>query len=186
MSESKADRLTPLQSAFCLEYAKDFHGTNAAGRAGYTGEYMTLAATASRLLKIDKIKARVAELVQERCMGVDEALARLAEQARSEQTLYLGADGTIDLERMITEGKGHLVKSTKWDKEGRLVVEFEGAQSALDKILKAGGAYKDKGDGHVVNVVMDLDKWKADRKGRLDAIENLDDTESGDGETPNA
>jgi nitric oxide reductase activation protein len=44
------------------------------------------------------------------------------------------------------DSREHLVKGTKWDKDGRLVVEFHDAQSALDKILRAQGAYKDNLD----------------------------------------
>lgn len=167
MSEkpSRADRLTILQSAFCLEYVKDFNGTRAAERAGYTGKDNSLAATSSRLLRTDKVKARVEALVKEKCMGVDEALARLAEQARAEQMLYLGGDGAVDLEGLIAGGKAHLVKGTKWDKDGNLIIEFADTQAALDKILRAGGAYKDNldltSDGEQIKFVVggvDLEK----------------------------
>lgn len=177
---SRADRLTIMQGAFCLEYVKDFNGTRAAQRAGYNGSDKVLAIAACRLLGLDKIKSRISMLVQERCMGVDEALKRLAEQARAEQTIYLCDDGGIDLPRMISEGKAHLVKGTKWDKDGRLIVEFNDPQSALDRILKAGGAYKDKGDSPTVTVAVNLDEWKQERRSRLDEIDQLDDGETQD------
>ena len=49
--------LTDLQRRFCEEYAVDWNGTRAARAAGYTGSDATLAATASRTLRIDKVQA---------------------------------------------------------------------------------------------------------------------------------
>jgi hypothetical protein len=74
-----------------------------------------------------EIKARTAE----KAMQADEVLARLAEQARAEYASYLNDDGTVDLQRMIEDGKAHLIKGTKWDRHGNLVVEFHDAQAAL-------------------------------------------------------
>ncbi len=43
-----------------------------------------------------------------------------------------------------------------------------------------------KQDINAAVTIFDQAAWAASRQSRLDAIENLDDTESGDGETPNA
>ncbi len=77
-------------------------------------------------------------------MQADEVLLRLAEQARSEQTAYLQPDGTVDLARMIADGKGHLVKGTKWDnRKGNLTIEFYDAQAALVHLGKHLGVFKE-------------------------------------------
>ena len=52
--------LTPKQENFCREYIIDFAGRSAAVRAGYAPRSAEVAA--SRLLKNDKIQARIAEL----------------------------------------------------------------------------------------------------------------------------
>jgi Phage terminase, small subunit len=57
------ERITGRQDKFCREYIVDYHQTNAALRAGYSRK--SAAVAACRLLKNDKILARVRELQQE-------------------------------------------------------------------------------------------------------------------------
>jgi len=77
-------------------------------------------------------------------MGADEVLVRLAQQARAEYADYLRPDGTVDLEQMLADGKGHLIKGTKWDnRSGKLTVEFYDAQAALVHIGKHLGIFKE-------------------------------------------
>lgn len=76
-------------------------------------------------------------------MGADEVLVRLAQQARAEYALYLCDDGTVDLARLLADGKGHLIKGTKWDRLGNLVVEFYDGQHALELLGKHLGLFKD-------------------------------------------
>jgi phage terminase small subunit len=136
--------LTPKQRAFVEEYLIDFNGTRAAERAGYRGNDGVLAAQASRLLKNVKVADRIAEHFKNRAMSADEVLSRLAEQARADHTQYLEKDGTVDLPRLIMDGKAHLVKSTHWDKDGRLVVKFHDTQSALALIGKHHKLFADR------------------------------------------
>jgi len=77
------------------------------------------------------VQAAIQARIAEKAMSADEVLLRLAEQARGEQIEYLLDDGTVDLDRLIADGKGHLAKGIKWDRAGNLVVEFYDAQSAL-------------------------------------------------------
>lgn len=148
---SRADRLTIMQGAFCLEYVKDFNGTRAAERAGYTGTESSLASMASRLLRTVKVKTKVKDLVNDRCMGVDEALTHLAEQARFDIGPYLDfsddyeVSPKVDFEKMRDDGLTIVIKSIVHTAHG-VKVEFESRQGALDKILRAQGAYKDKLD----------------------------------------
>jgi phage terminase small subunit len=126
-----------------LEYVKDFNGTRAAQRAGYSGSDKVLAITACKLLGLDKVKGRIEALVQDRCMGAHEALTRLAEQARGMHSAYIGSDGSVDLESLIDAGLAHLIKGTKWDRDGNLIVEFYDAQAALVHIGKAHGIFRE-------------------------------------------
>ena len=66
MLQKDGDGLTelkPKQERFCQEYAVDYHGTNAAIRAGY--EQKAAAQQATRLLKNANILARIREIQQE-------------------------------------------------------------------------------------------------------------------------
>lgn len=53
-------RLSEKQETFCQNYVIDFHGTNAAIRAGYAAASASV--TAAKLLVNAKIKARIAEI----------------------------------------------------------------------------------------------------------------------------
>lgn len=157
--------LSPKQRAFVEEYLIDFNGTRAAERAGYGGSDSVLAAQASRLLKNVKIAKQIADHFRTRAMSSEEVLARLAEQARADHSLYLKEDGSIDLPRLIVEGKAHLIKGIRWDSSGRRIVDFYDAQSALSLIGKYHKLFADRmehtgeGGGEIIlRVVYDGDE----------------------------
>ena len=119
---------------FVEEYLRCWNGAEAARRAGYSSKRDKN--TAYSLLACEEIKAAIQERIAETAMSADEVLLRLAEQARSIQAEYLQPDGTVDLETLLADGYGHLVKGTRWDRAGNLIVEFHDAQSALGLIGK--------------------------------------------------
>lgn len=119
---------------FVEEYVRTWNGAEAARRAGYSTN--RAGATASRLLAQEEIKAAIQERIAAVAMSADEVLIRLAEQARSVQAQYLQPDGSVDLEALLADGYGHLVKGTKWDRDGNLIVEFYDAQNALQLLGK--------------------------------------------------
>ncbi len=125
--------LTKKRRVFIEEYIRCWNATEAARRAGYAHPGQQ----GHSLLKIIEITDLIQERIREKAMAADEVLLRLGEQARAEHTEYLLPDGTVDLQRLLADGKGHLVKSTKWDRQGNLVVEWHDAQSALVHIGKA-------------------------------------------------
>lgn len=119
--------LSKKRRVFIEEYLQCWNGTEAARRAGYKFPRRQ----ASYLLSIIDIREAIEKRIAEKAMSADEVLLRLAEQARSEQTKYLTAKGSIDLEGLIEAGKAHLVKGTRWDGKDNLVIEFHDAQAAL-------------------------------------------------------
>lgn len=83
--------LTIRQERFCLEYAKTGNATDAYRKAGYAGtNYSTIAVNASRLLKTDKVKTRLAELANkmasEKIANASEIQERLTRILRMEET----------------------------------------------------------------------------------------------------
>ena len=74
-------RLSPKRRAFISEYLKDFNGTQAAIRAGYSPT--RAANTACDLLKNDIIRQEIDAELEALKMDADEALRLLAEKARS-------------------------------------------------------------------------------------------------------
>lgn len=126
--------LSMKRRAFVEEYLKDFNATQAAIRAGYSER------SASQIghenLNIPEIADKIQRRIDEKAMTADEVLLRLAEQARGEHAAYIRPNGAVDLPRLIKDDKSHLIKGTKWDSSGNLIVEFHDAQSALVQIGK--------------------------------------------------
>lgn len=80
MSEKGTD-LKRKEERFCLEYAVDYNGTAAAKRAGYAEK--SAAKTACRLLKDERVMARIRELQKEQaerlCLSSDLIVIRALE-----------------------------------------------------------------------------------------------------------
>lgn len=117
---------TVRQQLFIDEYLKCWNASEAARRAGYTGDANTVG---PRLLANVGIKETIERRKAELIMSPEEVAARLTEQGRAEYANYFMVDG-FDLERCIADGKGHLIKKIKPTREG-LEIEFHDPQAAL-------------------------------------------------------
>ena len=165
-------RLSAKRRAFVEEYLSCWNASEAARRAGYAHPRRQ----GSRLLSFVDIQALIKARLAEKAMSADEALTRLAEQGRGGWTEYLLEDGSIDLARLLEDGKGHLVKGTKWDRQGNLVVEFYDAQAALVHIGRHHKLFTDRKE---LDLAPDL---KTDAKDKLAQLLNRlapEGTESG-------
>jgi phage terminase small subunit len=137
--------LTDKQKAFIDEYFVDFNATRAAERAGYRGDENTLAATGSRLLRNNKVKVHISERFRSRVMVADEALSRLAVQARFDPGPYLhvrNGEVSIDIEAMRQDGLSHLIKSVVPTQYGTKILDGEQharAIGTLNETLRAFG-----------------------------------------------
>ena len=104
-------------------------------------------------------------------MSADEALAILADQARSDLGDFIDIESMffrINLEKAQEAGKTHLIKKIKdkvvmtSNQDGEetethsLEIELYDAQSALDKVLRVAGKYKDTLDVNVRSYEVDL------------------------------
>jgi len=158
---------------FVEEYLRCWNGAEAARRAGYSSRRG--AVTASNLLACEEIKAAIQERIAETAMSADEVLLRLAEQARSIQAEYLQPDGTVDLEALIADGYGHLVKGTRWDRAGNLIVEFHDAQSALQLIGKHLRLFAEQIEHSGAVGVFDANEWQRKAQEQLAHITELDE-----------
>jgi phage terminase small subunit len=145
--------LTNKQRVFIEEYLATWNATEAARRAGYAYPNVE----GSRLLVNDSIAAEIEARIAEKVMSANEVLVRLAEQARAEQNRYLTPEG-INLEALLRDGKGHLVKGIKETKYGQ-EIEFYDAQAALVHIGKHHGIFTDKVDvNHSGNIGFTADE----------------------------
>jgi phage terminase small subunit len=132
--------LSDKQQIFVEEYLSTWNAAEAARRAGYSEK--TARSQGQRLLTHVDIAEEIKNRVADRAMSADEVLIRLAEQARADQSKYLMPNG-VDMEALIRDGKGHLVKGIKETKYGR-DIEFYDAQAALVHLGKHHGLFADK------------------------------------------
>lgn len=133
--------LSQKQQVWIEEYLQTWNATEAARRAGYAIPRISGVENLSKPALMEEIRRRV----DERAMGADEVLVRLAEQARSEYSVYIDDDGDVDLAAMRRDGKMHLVKKIKPTRYGR-EVEFYDGQTALIQIGKHHQLFTEKLD----------------------------------------
>jgi hypothetical protein len=123
------------------EYLQCWSATEAARRAGYTGKPTSMNSQGSTNLHHPQIAAVIRRRMEEKTMQSDEVLARLDEIARGNITDFLSLTGRgfkIDIRKVLTNDKGHLIKSIK---KGRQGTEIE-LYSALDALTLLGKHYR--------------------------------------------
>jgi len=165
-------RLTNKQRIFVEEYLRCWNATEAAKRAGYSPR--TAYRTGADNIKKPQIEAEIKARIAEKAMSADEVLLRLGEQARAEYAAYLHENGTVDLARMLRDGKGHLVKGTKWDRRGNLIVEFHDTQAAL---VQVGRHLKLFTDSIEHSGQVKIDDYREDLERRLSGLIGRGQTE---------
>lgn len=77
-----SDKLTTKQRLFVEAYLANANGVQAARKAGYVGDENTLAMTASRLIRNDKVSKLINKRIEKAAMTADEWLAEVAALAR--------------------------------------------------------------------------------------------------------
>jgi len=147
------------QQAFVEEYLHDFNATRAAIAAGYSER--TARQIASRLLTKANIQEAIKARIDEKAMGADEVLTRLAGMARSDMGEFLDISSMafqVDLSGAVEKGLTHLIKKVKQrttttlSKDGvetetsDIEIELYDAQAALVHIGKHHKLFTDRVD----------------------------------------
>lgn len=130
--------LSNKQRAFIEEYLSCWNATEAYRRAYPAASTETARRNGHKLLTNTDIKKEIQQRISELAMTADEVLVRLSEQARAEYARYIMADGSINLSKLVADGKAHLVKSVKETRHGTQI-EFVDAQAALIQLAKHHG-----------------------------------------------
>jgi phage terminase small subunit len=173
-------RLTPKQQLFITEYLQCWNGAEAARRAGYSK--VTVRQRAFYLLRQPHIMTAIEQRLSEHIMSADEALARLAQLARTDLSSYLSverdADGQerihLDLARIKREEKGHLIRSVRVSGTNVIRLEFFNTQKILmllaQSLLRASQStpQEQSGDGQ-----MSLADWELLIESRMDDMTRL-------------
>lgn len=133
MENKQQVNLTPKQLRFCIEYLKDFNGTQAAIRSGYSKK--TANEQASRLLANVNIQNQIKENNQKveksNIMDVQEIQERLTQMAR----------GDLDEEVVVVTGDGDGYSSAHVMKKQ---IGAKDQAKALELLGKANGLFVDK------------------------------------------
>lgn len=102
-----------------------------------------------------EVQAAIDDYFHRQEMTPRRAVALLSEKAEFDLTRYMRfvrdedgriTDAWVDAEAIRDDGLGHLVKGTKYDKDGRLLFEFEGSLRPLEDIMRFFGLFTDKTD----------------------------------------
>lgn len=150
-------KLTNRQRRFIDEYLISWNASDAARRAGYTGE---AAKIGSRLLTYVDIQIAIHERLEESAMKADENLKRIADQSRLNLTDFviektkdlfdkegnvIGSVQVFELNWEELKKRGHLIKSITNTQWGPRIEAYDG-QAALFKIGTALGALTERVD----------------------------------------
>lgn len=176
MVQTGAVGLTAMQRVFVEEYLRCWNAAEAARLAGYSEK--DAKSRGYRLLKRAEVQAVIRERLQEKAMGSDEVLARLAEQARGSVGDYLVVEGEegkeqvrFDLVKLVKEGKGHLLRAVTVNK---VRIEFYNAQAALELLAKHQGLFREqKAQDEESSGTISLAEWEEmveERMARVSAL----------------
>lgn len=137
-------KLTDKQQAFINYYVQSFNATDAARKAGYKGNDITLASVGYENLRKPHIKEQIDALMGELVMSANEALYELGQIARLDISDFLEFQPGIrkpylDLQKAKEAGLMRFVKKVKYNAQGLLEFELYDKQAALVQIGKWQG-----------------------------------------------
>lgn len=144
-----ANGLTDKQQIFIDEYLKCFNATEAARRAGYSGTDNTLAVVGHENLRKPNIKEHIDQRLQESAMLADEALMRLARQARGDIGDFAMVESGSDLAEhpqsdIVKRFKKRIYRPKNSDPYEEVELEIYDAHAPLVDIIKVYGLFTDK------------------------------------------
>lgn len=148
-------RLTDKQQAFIDNYLITLNATEAARRAKYKGNDVTLAAVGYENLRKPHLSAEIERRLAEQTMTANELLRRVSDVASGDMLTYIDGTGNLDIEAIRDAGMGRLLKKYKKTKRTiprkdqdpieieQIEVELYAADSAHDKLMRYHGLYND-------------------------------------------
>lgn len=139
--DSRVSTLTPKERAFLINYLAGETQVKAAATAGYKQPEKQ----GWRLANSPKIRAAIDEILTAQEMPRLKVIALLSQHADAAYAPYLRAKGgrlSVDLDNLIADGLGHLIKGVKETRYGQ-AVEFYDAQTALVQMGRYHGLFTD-------------------------------------------
>lgn len=117
--------LTAKRRAFCRKIVKNKgNAVKSYQEAGFKGSYNVAGVESHRLLKNPKIKKEIERLVKKEIqtdiLTADQVLSGLTDIAAADIAEVLEPDGSFNLANCKARGKSKLIKSLKYDKDGKI------------------------------------------------------------------
>ena len=139
-------KLTRRQARFVEHYLTFFNNLRAAIAAGYSPAIKPQ--DAYRIRKNANVSRAIRLRLKERQINADAVLARLSDHALARYSDYLRPDGSVDLDRLLADGMGHMIKRMRQTKEGLIEIEWHDSQAALVHLAKIQGLMNEKEAEH--------------------------------------
>lgn len=141
--------LTAKQLAWANAYLETSNKTEAARRAGYDGNDVTLASIGYENFRKPQIEAYLKQRLSEKAMPADEVLTRLADMARSDIADFAHVEDWSSLTKL--PGKSHVIKKFKRKvttgkddtRYEEIELELYDAQAALVHIGRVHNLFKE-------------------------------------------
>ena len=150
--DQSLDNLTDKERLFVQHYlTNNYNAGKAAVSAGYSEA--SRYDTGYKLLRKPEIKAYIDAYMKEASLDKQELLKRLSDVAKNVGSEYVLLDGTVDLESLLNDGYGHLIKEVRRYKNGKIRVLFHDSAKALADLAKI---HKLVSDG--VNLTVNIDE----------------------------
>lgn len=163
-------KLTGKQKLFADAYVETLNGTEAARRAKYKGDDVTLASVGYENLRKPQIRAYIDNKFADQQLTANEVVSRLSSIASGSMADFLTDDHQLDLARAGERGKLHLIKKLREtrgpnDDDGvptwtKLEVELYAADAALERVAR----------------ILGIDKQRIEHSGSID-VSKLSDKE---------
>lgn len=147
--------LTGLQRAFVdAWFACRYNGTEAARQAGYQGDDKSLAATASRTLRMVKVRQEIAARFAAHGATSEEALAHLTEWMRFDPAVLFDEHGRIKWDEVRKHGR--MVKRISFVAGQGYNVEVHDQMKAAELIAKFAMAEQGRAAGNGYTILIDI------------------------------
>lgn len=150
-------KLTNKQQIFVEEYLISWNATDAARKAGYKGNNVTLRNVGSENLTKPYIAAIIQERLDTKAIDADTTLQGISDIATSDISDFMRIAGglpIVDFEKAEKAGKLHLIKKLTMS-EGKISFELYSRQRALETMAKHHGLLNTKIEIDI-NLVMEL------------------------------
>jgi phage terminase small subunit len=167
--QARQHGLSARQYAFCLEWvANGFNATQAYLKSHKGVLYLTAVSNGSRMLR----NAKVAAFLEEKVGGVwkplemsgEEALARVAQDARADHRFLYDAKGKILHPSKWPDEIANSLESYKVLEDGRYEIKFVSKGQARRVILETTGKLQGEGSGlHALAAALREDLDRADK-----------------------